>query len=38
LHARFNIRVYASMLVLMRFFDPPVNDAFKIRAGDVPGG
>jgi hypothetical protein len=37
LHARFNIRVYASMLVLMRFFDSPVNDAFKIRAGGIPG-
>jgi hypothetical protein len=37
LHARFNIRAYASMLVLMRFFDSPVNDASKIRAGGTPG-
>jgi hypothetical protein len=38
LHARFNIRVYALMLVLTRFVDPPVNGAFKICAGGVPGG
>jgi hypothetical protein len=36
-HARFNVRARASILVLMRFVDPPVNDASKIRASGISG-
>jgi hypothetical protein len=33
----FNIRAYASILVLLRLFDSPVNDIAKICAGGVAG-
>jgi hypothetical protein len=34
-HVRFNVRAGASIFMLLRFFDSPVNEASKIRAGGV---